>query len=277
MRLLRSATALAFALLISFAVAPIANASVNYTDTWEREGSTEPGWGINFAHTGDFIFVTFYIYGPDRAPVWYTAQLSRTVGESFTGKLYATTGTWFGAPVFTPVPPSDVVEVGTATFTAIDPTRGTLAYSVNGVPVTKPIQRFTTVPMIVGGATTAVVYLGTTDGSRTGTCPTNPPTAVDVQQVGITQSATNFVQILFVGAQASNAGQLLCVLQGNVVQRGSLLRASLGQYQCAGGPVYAAEIESIRPLDTGVEIRWNANYGGNCSIDRRRFIGLKQQ
>jgi hypothetical protein len=86
------------------------------TDIWFNPA--ESGWGVNFAQSDDFIFATFFIYGTSGAPVWYTAHLRRDINEVFSGPVYATTGTWFGAPVFPPVPPSDAVDVGDATFTA---------------------------------------------------------------------------------------------------------------------------------------------------------------
>jgi hypothetical protein len=268
MRFQRIAIRFAFLFLATFALAPAVHAKVNYTDTWEAEGSTEPGWGINFAHTGDFIFVTFYIYGPNRTPVWYTAQLSRTAGETFTGKLYATTGTWFGAPTFTPVPPSDVVEVGVATFTAIDPTRGQLTYRIDLVTVTKNIWRFTTVPMSAAG-----VYLGGLRTTYSGNCGSPPPTPQlrNVQMVVLQSSAALAFEI----KTADAAGTSICAMTGNVVQRGSLLRVATAQYVCASGLNVTSVIESVRPLDDGLELHWTANAGG-C-IERGSFYGVTQQ
>ena len=37
----------------------------------------EGGWGVNFVQSDQFIFATFFIYGPDNQPIWYTAQLTR--------------------------------------------------------------------------------------------------------------------------------------------------------------------------------------------------------
>ena len=42
-------------------------------------------------------FATFFIYGQNGSPTWYTAQLTWD-GSKFTGGLYATGGTWFAAP-----------------------------------------------------------------------------------------------------------------------------------------------------------------------------------
>jgi len=110
-------------------------AKVDFTDIWWAAGGTESGWGANFAQTGDFIFVTFFIYGPSGEPVWYTAQLQRTAGDSFSGGVYVVSGTWFGSSFFPPVPPSGVFLVGDATFTATSSHRGTLRYRIDTVTV----------------------------------------------------------------------------------------------------------------------------------------------
>ena len=35
---------------------------------------SESGWGVNFVQSDNFIFATFFIYGPNNQPIWYTAQ-----------------------------------------------------------------------------------------------------------------------------------------------------------------------------------------------------------
>lgn len=45
------------------------------TDIWWNP--SESGWGVNFAQNGNFIFATFFIYGPpNNAPTWVTGQLT---------------------------------------------------------------------------------------------------------------------------------------------------------------------------------------------------------
>ena len=148
MNLARLRHAVATSLLaLACAVVLPARASADYTDIWYNPA--ESGWGVNFAQNDRFIFATFFIYGPNGAPVWYTAQLSRTTSDVYTGPVYVTSGTWFGAETFPPVPPSSVVAVGDATFTASSDVRGTLRYRIDTVTVTKTIERQTLVPVSV--------------------------------------------------------------------------------------------------------------------------------
>jgi hypothetical protein len=266
---IRVAAAACTALFLAFA--PIAHAAIDYTDIWEAEGGIEPGWGVNFAHTGDFIFATFFVYGPSGNPVWYTAQMSRTGGDSFSGPVYAVTGTWFGAPVFVPVPPSGVVAVGDATFTAAGSHRGALRYRVDTVTVNKTVARLATVPLLV-----ADVYLGGVAGTVSGTCPQyQTGTFITTMQFRVTQSASNLLRIEFSGADSTNLGQLVCVMQGTATQHGKLLRVPTAAYQCTSGLSVTAELESLRLLDNGIEGHWRANLGAAC-VQQGRLAGVKQ-
>ena len=272
MRFSRSCIMLAATLLAFLCgFAPAAHAEVDFTDTWQTEGGTESGWGVNFAHTGDFIFATFYIYGPNRTPVWYTAQLWRTNGDTFSGAVYAVTGTWFGAPVFVPVARSDVVPVGDATFAATNSHRGTLRYRIGTVNVSKNIERFTTV-----GFSAADAYLGGVAGTNTGTCPSGTAaTFIHTMQFQVKEPAANVVRIEFSGADSTNIGQLVCVMQGSATQYGNTLHIPDAAYQCTDGLSTTAEIESIRLLDDGIEAHWRASLGGSC-VQKGRLAGVKQ-
>ena len=78
---------LATALLaVACSLAQVAHAKIDFTDIWWTEGGVESGWGVNFAQTEDFIFATFFVFGPNNAPVWYTAQLSRTRATPSAGR-----------------------------------------------------------------------------------------------------------------------------------------------------------------------------------------------
>ena len=52
--------------------------------------TTEGGWGVNVVQSDDFLFLTFFIYGADNKPTWYTAQLTLDASGNYNGKLYAT-------------------------------------------------------------------------------------------------------------------------------------------------------------------------------------------
>src|SRR5262245_33809818 len=111
---LRNAFAIALGIFLLQALPARAD---DYTDIWWAVGGTESGWGVNRIQSQDFIFATFFVYGPAPAktPIWYAGNMTRQSNGSFSGGLYQTTGTGIGA-VWNPADNS-ATQVGTATFT----------------------------------------------------------------------------------------------------------------------------------------------------------------
>jgi hypothetical protein len=261
MRLLRS---LAAALAL-FAALP-AGASTDYTDIWWAAGGAEPGWGVNFAQQEHAIFATFYIFGPSGAPVWYTALLTRTFGETFTGPVHASSGTWFGAPWVSPPP---ATAVGSAMFIASSPHRGAFNYRIDTVQVARTIERFAFVPLSIDGA-----YLGANAGAYSGNCPASTPaTFIDTRQLIVSQSGNpGTVTIEF--RQAVSPFASVCTMEGAGTQFGRMITIANGSYICPGFPTIPVTVQSIRPLDDGIEMRWEADDAG-C-VERGRAAGVKQ-
>jgi hypothetical protein len=107
----------------------------------------ESGWGVNLIQQGSTIFATFFVYGADGRPSWFTASDMRgpsAPGQPmvFSGKLYESTGPAFSSSAFDP---NAVVrrEVGNATFEYLSLNEGTLTYTVAGVQMRKTIRRQT--------------------------------------------------------------------------------------------------------------------------------------
>jgi hypothetical protein len=114
--------------------------STDQSDVWSA--ANESGWGIQFVQTGSAIFATMYVYGPSGQPIWYTATLEpQSAPSTWSGDLIVTSGPWFGA---LPFDPSAVGRraVGTMTWSPRSVDYGTLAYSVDGIPITKTIYRY---------------------------------------------------------------------------------------------------------------------------------------
>jgi hypothetical protein len=112
----------------------------NYQDLWWN--SNESGWGVNIAHQGDTVFATLFTYGANGQGAWYVmsngAHSTTATANVYTGALYRTTGPAFNAVPWTPV---SVAQAGTMTFSFTDGNTGTLAYTIDGVQVTKQIRR----------------------------------------------------------------------------------------------------------------------------------------
>ena len=109
----------------------------NYTDLWWNPD--ESGWGINFDHQGQIIFATLFTYGADGAPDWFVmSNGARLPDGSFRGALYRARGPVFNASPWTPI---TLVQVGTMQVAFPTADAGTLTYTVDGVAVTKRIER----------------------------------------------------------------------------------------------------------------------------------------
>ena len=73
-----------FLALLLFAAAGRA-AAIDFTDIWFL--AAESGWGVNVVQSDNFLFVTFFIYGADGTPTWYTAQLTLDASGNYNGPL----------------------------------------------------------------------------------------------------------------------------------------------------------------------------------------------
>ena len=102
---------------------------------------TESGWGMQLVQEHSTVFATLFIYGTNRNPTWVTAQLLQGAGGVFSGPVYVTTGPYFGGS-FDPATVT-IRPAGTMTFVLTDVRAGQLTYSIDGVTVSKQVQRQT--------------------------------------------------------------------------------------------------------------------------------------
>ena len=113
--------------------------STDVSDLWWNP--SESGWGMQLVQESNFVFATVFIYGSDGRPTWITGELTAGGGPVFSGPVYVTTGPWFGG-TFDPGAVG-TRQAGTMTFTLQSAATGVLNYSVDGVSVTKEVQRET--------------------------------------------------------------------------------------------------------------------------------------
>jgi len=112
----------------------------NYQDMWWNPA--ESGWGVNIVHQNSTLFATLMTYDLAGNNLWLvmSAGLSQPDG-SYLGDIYRVSGPAFNAQPFTPITGANLAKVGTMRFTFTDGITGTLAYTFNGVPVSKSITR----------------------------------------------------------------------------------------------------------------------------------------
>jgi hypothetical protein len=107
---------------------------------WNSPAGSESGWGMNFAHQGDTIFLTWFTYDLTGKAWWLTMTAPLTSPGVYAGTLFKQTGPPFNSVPFDPTQVSSAA-VGTGTLTFTDLNTGTFRYTVNGVTQTKSITR----------------------------------------------------------------------------------------------------------------------------------------
>ena len=198
--------------------------STNHSDLWWIP--SESGWGIQLVQEADVIFATMFVYDSFGIPYWYVATLNWVTGSTYSGNLVETRGPWFGNPVFNPGLVT-VRVVGQMTFTANFVQSGTLNYSVDGVFVTKAIQRQTLKFDDYRGT-----YLGAVSWNATG-CSNPALNGYSIAAIEFTMSqAANFLQVQAVAN--SGGGNVACTYTWNYSQSGQFGRTS-GTYFCSSG------------------------------------------
>jgi len=242
----------------------------HYTDLWYLP--TESGWGVNLIQQYDTIFATLFVYGPDNQPRWYVGSAVRTVGASqtqFTGQLFSTVGSPFSAP-WSPAAHS-VTAVGTISFNFGTPTAGTMAYTVNGVTVTKAITRQTWAGNVLTGT-----YFGGFSANAFN-CRNGIQNGSTGINGGMTVNHANFFAPTFRVVFAGGAG--VCNFSGQYSQEGRMGSITQGNWSCqitnvANPPVGVFTITQVESNQNGFTARFTAS-DQNCDY-AGHFGGLRE-
>jgi len=262
-RFIRIAGSLAvFAMLV--AAGPVR--ATDYSDLWYIPA--EGGWGANVVQSDDFMFVTFFIYGPDNKPTWYSADLSWD-GAKFTGGLFTTTGTYW-------LPPwnaADVTtqQVGTATFTpdALNAYQATLSWTVNGVGTAiKAVERQTLTRIAIGGS-----YVGGQAGTYSGCNASGTNGAyTDKYSLAVTQTTGGNATFTFTYDNANST----CTLSGPLEQHGKLYRIPGATYQCSGDLNFSTTgtVYELKATGQGIEGRFAATLPNSGCQENANFSAV---
>jgi len=230
--------------------------ATDYTDIWYLPA--ESGWGANVVQSDKFLFVTFFIYGADNKPTWYTAQLTLDASGNYNGKLYATTGTYYAMPWKA----SDLTqaEVGTASFQPTSPYTANLIWIVTAGQITtaKAIQRQSLTQITIGGS-----YVFAQSGVYS-SCPTSSNNGAysDFGGLQVTQSSGGAVLFTFTYQNLS------CTFSGTLTQFGKLYVMPATAYKCSDGTDTQAAMGEITATALGIEGRFSAPVSsGGCRED----------
>jgi hypothetical protein len=229
----------------------------DYTDIWYVPA--ESGWGVNVVQSDSFLFVTFFIYGADNKPTWYTAQLTLDASGNYNGPLYATTGTYYAMP-WNPKDNPPATQVGTASFQPTSPYTAKLVYTLTTGPVTvnKAVQRQSLTQITIGGS-----YVGAQSGAYSGCSNSSSnQTYSDFFSLDVNQSTSGSVTLTF------TYQGLTCTLSGTLTQFGQLYTIPTTAYKCSDGLNTNAKIDELRATALGIEGRFSSpTVGGGCRED----------
>jgi hypothetical protein len=260
---IRFARAAAFALALC---SPGAVLAADYTDIWWTPG--EGGWGMNVIQSENFLFVTFFIYGVDHKPTWYTADLSLDNTGAYSGSLYANTGTYYALPWNT----GDATEqqVGTASFrpSTSNAYQATMTYVVNGIgTVVKSVERQTLTAITIGG-----LYTGGMSASQT-SCNNASDNGSYTRTYGLQVTQTNAGAVTLLFTYPNYA----CQMTGSLALHGGQYTIAGASYTCtqSGSTVFsaAADLSEVKATAQGIEGRWISAVGNGC-IESAQFSAV---
>lgn len=246
---------------------PASGAPYDYTDNWYVPA--EEGWGVNFTQTDNFIFATTFIYGLDKQPTWYTAQMTWDGQTQFAGGIYRTTGTYFGSPWNPADKMGGAVLVGTASFTpsTLNNYEGTFSYTVSGVTVTKAVTRLTLSPVSL-----AANYVGGQSGRYSGCASVASNREYqDFFTMAVSQSGFD-VTLTFTYPNHTPVA-LTCTLAGTMIQNGAIYRIPNASYQCSDGVSTNASVSDLRATPLGIEGQFDAPLVAFGCRETARFGG----
>ena len=252
--------------LVSIALATAAPAfaantsGTDFSDLWWNPA--ESGWGVTLTHEGNAIFATLFVYAADGSAQWYSGAAfpsSDSTSALYTGQFFEGRGPYFGGP-FNPALAGNRL-VGTITLNLSQVSAGTMSYSVDGVIVTKSIQRQTFAANNLTGN-----YMGAIAGTDAN-CGASSGNFTQYAQYTINHVGSGVT----IAAAFSNAPS--CNYQGTYTQSGRMGSID-GTFVCSngsGGPFRALELEAGYQ---GFFTRYTADYGGGC-VETGRIAGMK--
>ena len=252
------------ALGFSFPAAAVTGGT-DFTDLWFNP--SEPGWGVNIIHQNGIIFATLFVYDAAGVPHFYTGSETRGTGNTFTGTLSESHGTYFATNPYN-AGQWGTTTVGSITFNFTGPNSGTLSYNVGGNSVTKTIQRFA-----FGTDNLSGNYLGGMTASSV--CGGANQLTLIFDTMAVSQSGNSFTATVsfFNGAGVSSR----CTFSGSYTPMGRQGNVS-GNYTCTFGttPGNAGSftISGIEATQNG----FNGRFSGSdqfCSSHHGYFGGVR--
>jgi hypothetical protein len=204
--------------------APAVATLTDYTDLWYT--STEPGHGVYIVQEGNIIFLAMFVYDGATLPRWYYGSNVTPVNgsnTSWSGQLAQNQGTSFASP-WNPAQLFPRV-VGTVTLDFTSPSQGTMSFTVDNIPVTQQITRFT-----FGNDSLAGVYAGGLVARGSACAPAAIAFSDRLTVDHAVQGSPRFTVDFFTPAGLPAT----CTFTGTYSQQGKAGTVSNGTFSCTG-------------------------------------------
>jgi alpha-tubulin suppressor-like RCC1 family protein len=108
---------------------------------WAAPAGSESGWGLNVAHQGNTLFVTWFTYGEGGQGIWMVMPSAvQVTSVTYGGEVYQTRGPPFSAVSWNPAS-VQATRVGSATFNLVDAQTASFNFTVSNVTESKRITR----------------------------------------------------------------------------------------------------------------------------------------
>ncbi len=258
--------AIALFLFSTIAVASERRYDEDLTDLWWNPN--ESGWGMQVTQAGAFAFASLYVYGPDGAPVWYTAQLNREYaqfmnGYEYTGPLYSTRGPWLGG-TFDPAI-VNIRRVGSMKIYAPINGANGLAYDVDGVQVYKVIYRQ---PLPDNRGAFIGFYSNVSVKIERFSCPQPDDRVHSFNNQFFVVSKGLDLEVSWLSAP------FVCKFAGPYYQAGRI-GSFTGNYSCTDGEVGTAIFYELAGADGLFTGRWRGHSDSNACEYEIQFAGVR--
>lgn len=211
---------------------------------------SESGWGANIAHQREVIFITIFAYGPDGSTRWYVGPAVVSSGGSnpflFTGDLYETRGPFLGG-AFNPANVTNR-RVGNVSLSFSSTSRAALTYMVDGITVSKAIERQTFREARFSG-----IFHGYRVGRITGCAAAGG--YIDELSASPVKSGSSITVTTI-----SSVGQA-CTYSGTFSQAGRMSRIG-GSFVCTPGSSGSFTMYELEIGAAGFTARYQATYSG---------------
>ncbi len=230
-----------------------AASTTNMVDQWGV--ASESGWGLSIQQQANTLFINMFVYDQAGQPTWFIGAVTPGVPAAaghltFTGDWFKVNGTFYGSPWNTSA--AQLNKVGTIIFDADSVTTANLSYSVNGVNVSKRVEReLWSYENYSGSYGGGLVY----DESN---CGTNNGHIEEIGLFSITQTNnTSFTMV------EQSAEGVTCSYAGTYSQVGHMGDV-VGNYSCTNGVAAAFHMFEMEKNLSVASGRFTATSSQGC-------------